>query len=171
VTPTKPAVARIRVVNASPLITLAKIGRIDLLNRAETTLIVPEPVAAEVLAGPRGDPARRALEAGFGQPFVPASSDPDVDAWSLGRGESAVISIARSSAALAVLDDREARKAARTLAVRLTGTLGLVIEAAREGRVESAAALIQELRAAGLRLAERAVAEALSKAFGDTAEL
>jgi predicted nucleic acid-binding protein len=168
--PKKRVVARVRVVNASPLITLAKVGRVDLLGGAETRLVVPEAVAGEVLAGPPHDPARRALEAGFGQPFTAASVDPDVVAWSLGTGESAVISIARSMGGLAVLDDREARNAARTLAVRLTGTLGLVIEGAREGRIESAAALIRELRAAGLRLQDRAVAEALSKAFGETWE-
>lgn len=59
----------VRVVNASPLITLAKVGRLDLLTRGRRQLVVPAQVADEVLAGPERDPARLALEGGFGAPF------------------------------------------------------------------------------------------------------
>ena len=45
------------VVNASPLITLAKIGQLQLLVRPGATLAVPEAVADEVRAGPEGDAA------------------------------------------------------------------------------------------------------------------
>ena len=38
------------VVNASPLIALAKIGRLDLLRAAEREVIIPEAVAKEILA-------------------------------------------------------------------------------------------------------------------------
>ena len=51
----------VRVVNASPLITLAKVGRLDLLTRGGRQLVVPTQVADEVLAGPERDPARVAL--------------------------------------------------------------------------------------------------------------
>ena len=49
--------ARVRFVNASPLITLAKVGRLDLLSGPGVQLVIPEAVAEEVLAGPEGDPA------------------------------------------------------------------------------------------------------------------
>lgn len=157
-------------VNASPLIALAKVGRLDLLTSRGQRLIIPEPVANEVLAGPQADPARVALESGFGTPFHPVGLDADVLAWSLGAGESSVLALARSLDAIAILDDRNARVAARALHVRLTGTLGIIIQGAREGDVGSAAELIRELRAAGLRLQDRAVAEALSRALGETWE-
>lgn len=131
-------------------------------------LIIPEEVAHEVLAGPEGDPARLALESGFGTPFHPVGLDADVLAWSLGAGESSVLALARSLDAMAILDDRNARVAARALRVRLTGTLGIIIQGARD--VGSAAELIRELRAAGLRLQDRAIAEALSRALGETWE-
>lgn len=147
--------ADIRVVNASPLIALAKVGRLDLLLNEGRRLIVPEAVAQEIFAGPPNDPARRALENGFGLPFQSNKVDVDVLAWSLGAGESSVLTVARSLEALAILDDRDARVAARTLGIRLTGTLGIVIQGAREGRVASAVGLIRELREAGLRLQDR----------------
>lgn len=157
----------VRVVNASPLITLAKVGRLDLLTRGGQQLVVPTQVADEVLAGPERDPARLALEGGFGAPFHSAVIDPEVLGWSLGAGESAVLSAARSMGAIAILDDQDARTAARSLGVRLTGTLGIVIQSARAGHIASAAQLIRELRDAGLRLDDRAVAGALSHSLGE----
>lgn len=52
------------VVDASPLIVLAKIGAIELLRPLGVTVVVPNAVVAEVLAGPPGDPSREALLAG-----------------------------------------------------------------------------------------------------------
>lgn len=49
-----------RVVNASPLIALAKIGQLGLLAEPEWVLIIAAPVAHEVLRWPAEDPARKA---------------------------------------------------------------------------------------------------------------
>ena len=51
-TPTKPLVDRIRVVNASPLITLAKVGRLDLLSARDVRIVIPN--AVEPTFGGRG---------------------------------------------------------------------------------------------------------------------
>jgi predicted nucleic acid-binding protein len=48
----------VRVVDASPLITLAKVGRLDLLEASGLQLVVPEPVAQEVRRGDADDAAR-----------------------------------------------------------------------------------------------------------------
>ena len=52
------------VVNASPVITLAKAGHLTLLTDLPETILLPAAVVGEVLAGPESDPARRALEGG-----------------------------------------------------------------------------------------------------------
>lgn len=155
--------ASIWVVNASPLITLAKIGRLDLLAAQDRSVIVPQPVLDEILAGPEGDPARLAFEASPPAEIRNAPTDPAVLAWNLGRGETAVLSLARAEGALAVIDDREARVAARVLGLRFTGTLGIVIQAVRAGRETAAAPLVHALRQAGLRLSDEAVADALQR--------
>ncbi len=159
---------RIRVVNASPLITLAKVGRLDLLSARDVRMVIPNAVAEEVLAGPQEDPARIALSKGFGAPYPPAPVDLDVLGWSLGSGETAVLSLARSCQAVAVLDDKEARAAAAVLGIRLSGTLGIVVQAAREGRVHSAAALLRDLREVGLRLDDSTIAKALASGLGES---
>ena len=45
------------VVNASPLIVLANVGRLSLLQALAGEVIIPESVAVELLAGEPGDPA------------------------------------------------------------------------------------------------------------------
>lgn len=158
------------VVNSSPMITLAKIGRLDLLYAPGRTVLVPSAVVEEILAGPADDPARIALETAPPAEIRPAPFDAAVLAWNLGRGETGVLSLARSLQALAVIDDQEARVAAQVLGVGLTGTLGVIIAAARAGRIPAAAPLIQALRDAGLRLSHPAIADALWHYLGETWE-
>jgi predicted nucleic acid-binding protein len=155
------------VVDTSPLVVLSKVGRVDLLRDVAGTLVVASAVADEIRAGPPNDPARVALESGrFGKPIT-VDLLPTVVEWGLGAGESAVLSLAAISSAVAVMDDREARRAAHALGVPVVGTLGIVLQAARDGRVESPATLVQALRDVGLRLDERAVAYAFQAILGE----
>jgi hypothetical protein len=54
------------VVNASPRITLAKAGHLTLVTALATEVLLPEAVVAEGLDGPGTDPARQAVEGGWG---------------------------------------------------------------------------------------------------------
>ena len=155
------------VVNASPLISLAKIGRLDLLRSAERDVLIPAAVAEEILAGPAGDPASLALSAGDLAERVPTANRVEVVEWGLGAGETAVLSLALEMAATAVIDDREARAAARALGFRLIGTLGVVIRARRDGRIPSAAAVMADLRRVGLRLDDDLLRHALRQFVGE----
>ncbi|MBI2569493.1 MAG: DUF3368 domain-containing protein [Candidatus Schekmanbacteria bacterium] len=155
------------VVNASPLIVLAKVGHLGLLHRPGRELVLPEPVAREILAGPDHDPARQALESGFGGAPVSVDITPAVAEWSLGHGESAVISLALRRMATVMIDDRDARRAAKALGVPLIGTLGVVIRARAEGRIASASEVLRQVSGRGFRLDDALVAEALYSAFGE----
>jgi hypothetical protein len=155
------------VVNASPLISLAKIGRLDLLRAADRDVLIPAAVAEEILAGPAGDPALVALTARDLPDPVPMASRVEVVEWGLGAGETAVLSLALDRGATAVIDDREARGAARSLGVPLIGTLGVVIRARREGRIPAAASVIADLRRVGLRLDDALLRQALRQFVGE----
>ncbi|HEY3353093.1 MAG TPA: DUF3368 domain-containing protein [Polyangia bacterium] len=149
--------------NASPLITLAKAGHLDLLTWPDIEVMVPQAVAAEVLAGPPVDPARVALEAGWGQ-RAPTIAVPEVILeWGLGRGESEVIALASARpGSVALLDDAAARMCARSLRLPVMGTVGVVMRARRLGRVPAAAGIIRALRHAGLYLDDHVIAAALA---------
>jgi uncharacterized protein len=155
------------VVNASPLIALAKIGQLELLLGSTRSLAVPLAVADEIRVGPTDDPARRALSAGFGGVPVSVEVSSQVEAWGLGRGESAVISLASRLSATAILDDRDARRAAKTLGLVVLGTLGVIVRARREGRIGSASELLKSLQGMGMRLDNVLVATVLRQAFGE----
>jgi predicted nucleic acid-binding protein len=52
-------VSEIWILNASPVITMAKAGYLHLFDQLAAKLLIPEPVAREILAGPLSDPAAK----------------------------------------------------------------------------------------------------------------
>lgn len=153
------------VVNASPLILLGKLGRLDLLERLAPALHVPDGVIREVSVGGRQpDPATAASVAWahtHRQPDVPVL--PSVAHWDLGAGESQVISQCIQNSAVAVLDDGEARACARSHELPLIGTLGVILRACRLGLVPAARPLIEQLIAEGSFLDKALVERELAK--------
>lgn len=152
------------VVDSSPVITLAKAGRLDLLEQLSTDLLIPLPVRDEILEGPPSDPARDALKSGWGQIVAPGPVPEAVLEWGLGAGESATLALALAEPGrAAILDDAAARACARTLGVRYLGTLAVVLRAKQAGLIESAANMMVALRQAGLRLDEGTLRAALER--------
>jgi predicted nucleic acid-binding protein len=149
------------VVNASPLIVLARAGRIDLLTLTGTPIHVPESVSREVRA--HSDDAARVLDTVPWLQTVPdAEMLPLVRGWDLGPGESAVLEWAQANRpARAIIDDYAARKLASVLAMQVTGTLGLALLAKQRGTIPLARPLVEELVRAGLYLSETLVGRAL----------
>lgn len=149
------------VVNSSPLIVLARAGRIDLLTLIGTPIHVPKTVSSEVRA--HSDEAARALDTIAWLQTVPdAETLPLVRGWDLGAGESAVLEWAQAHRpARAIIDDYAARKLASVLAVQVTGTLGLALLARQKGLVPLARPLVEELLQAGLYLSKPVIERAL----------
>ena len=155
------------IVNASPLITLAKIDRLDLLQGLAPAILVPGAVRLEVLAGPQDDPARRALESGWGQAVTAAQVTPEVLGWGLGAGETEVIAAAlEEPVAGVILDDARARACANSLRLPLIGTIGVVMRARHRGLIPVAAPVLAALEAAGLRI-DRQTIETVLNRFGE----
>lgn len=154
------------VVNASPIILLAKIGRLGWLEELSDELSVPAGVADEIRAGPEEDSARGWLT-GDGRARIRTVEQVDsaIAAWDLGIGESEVLAWARQHAGYeAILDDRAARNCATTLRIPVRGTLGIVLLAKREGLVSKAEPVLRELMQAGLRIDERVFQTAMKLA-------
>jgi predicted nucleic acid-binding protein len=148
--------------NASPLIALAKVDCLHLPEKLASEIIVPEAVRREILLGPAEDPARLALEEGWGLEASVASIPEGILEWGLGAGESAVLAASTQQRdAVAILDDDTARRCARALQVPVMGTLGIIIRAKVQGLIPSASALVRELQRAGLYLDLRTSRKAL----------
>ncbi|MFN0121147.1 MAG: DUF3368 domain-containing protein [Blastocatellia bacterium] len=143
------------VINASPLITLCKSGQEELLPRLFGEIIVPDGVWKEIMGGNAADPAAQRLRdpAAFSwcqkEPGITIPSL--IQAWDLGAGESEVLAFAMSHPDyLAVIDDAAGRRCARSLNIRVSGTVGLLILAKRRGVIDTVMPGIQALRQAGL---------------------
>ena len=150
------------VVNASPVIVLATVGRLALLESMCTELLIPESVVAEILAGPPADPARRAIEDGWGSRVAVECIAPDLLEWGLGMGETAVLAMALDrKPATVVLDDAAARTAARVLGIEVLGTVGVILRAKRRSVISSAADILKSLQAGGLWLNDDMIRSAL----------
>jgi predicted nucleic acid-binding protein len=158
-------VDRTLVVNASPLILLARIDRLELLASLAKLLVLPEAVIREIQAGSHRDETADKIK---NLPSVLQVADrpvPDrIRLWDLGAGESQVLAHGlESPGAEVVLDDLAARRCARSLGLRMTGTLGVVILCRHRGVIGAARPVIEALREAGLRLKLALMEEALAK--------
>ena len=72
----------------------------------------------------------------------------------MGRGEAEVLALALESAdPVVMLDDAVGRRAAELLGIRLTGTLGLLLDAKRKGLVPTVAPVLDELDRLRFRVA------------------
>jgi predicted nucleic acid-binding protein len=78
------------VINASPLICLAKAGYADLLLTLLDEALIPQAVVEEIQAGSPGDPANQVL-AWNKFAIANVAPSPEIIAWDLGKGEMEVL--------------------------------------------------------------------------------
>ena len=150
------------VVNASPLIVLGKIGQLELLHQLPKEVVVPIAVANEIKAGPANDAAKIGVEAGMFQLVETQEPTPELAAWDLGAGETAVISYALEHPTwTAILDDGAARKCAVSFDIRVKGSLAIVILAKRRGLISSAKQTLRAMQEVGWRLDEHTIRDVL----------
>lgn len=152
------------VVNASPVILLAKAGVIHLLPALCDELVIPSGVLGEVEQGNAADAGRAWLkDAGhqFIQPAPPLHLA--LASWGGGKGEAEVISWAlQYPGFVAILDDRAARALARRHQVPAFGSLRVIVTAKERGLIKQARPALEKLRGAGAyvsaELIDRAIA-------------
>jgi predicted nucleic acid-binding protein len=156
------------VVNASPVIALARVGQVELLSQLPQQVIIPLAVVEEISVGPENDPAHQAVESGVFEIIESPPPPPEILAWDLGKGETAVLSFAFANPdCTAILDDGVARRCARSFSIAITGTLTVVILARQHGLIESAAHVLRALQSNDFRLDEAVIRSALEQIVGE----
>ena len=150
------------VVNASPIITLAKAGYADLFPELFNVVFLPRSVAREIRAG--DDAASQLVLDAPWITNVAVDVPADISSWNLGDGESEVLSLALQDRGLrAAVDDRAARRCAEAFSIRTLGTVGIVVLATRRGLIDSARIAIDRLKASGLYLSDELIDSVLRK--------
>jgi predicted nucleic acid-binding protein len=155
-------VERRAIADASPLIILHHIGRFDLLGHLYRAILVPHGVISEIAAGPDGTQIQQALEHLSGYRRFSVTPDPRIIEWDLGMGETEVLTAAKEHRGSdLLLDDKAARKCATTFGYPVKGTLALLMEAKRNGLIDSLAVVIDELNGQGFWISDSLRRQAL----------
>lgn len=135
----------------------------DRVAKFAGTLVIPEPVKAEILGSHHNDAAARWLQ-GKGLSLVrPAVIETSALSGSaIGDGERSVISWAVAHKDfVAVLDDREARIIAQRLGVKVLGTVGVVLRLKSAGLIAEVKPHLSKIRQVGGFVSDELFHEAL----------
>jgi predicted nucleic acid-binding protein len=154
--------------NAGPLIALAKIERFELLRKLFSKLYIPQAVYDEVVVIGAGRAGAKETEQAVGD-WIKVQEVKDIVMvksllTKLGKGESEAIALAlETKADLVLLDDYKARATAEFMGLNMTGTVGMLNKAQKEGLISDLRPLLDELRARGFRLSDKVYAEILKR--------
>lgn len=151
------------VMNASPLILYARIGRLDLIEAMAPVLFVPQKVIDEVRVGLcKDDSAQIAVEWAMPRVIPDEQVPVSVEHWDVGPGESQVITHCIDNKRWAVLDDCMARRCAKAHSISVIGSLGMVLRAKQRGTISKAKPLIYKLKSAGMFVDDELIARCLA---------
>ncbi|MFZ2871403.1 DUF3368 domain-containing protein [Zavarzinia sp.] len=151
------------VINASPIILYARIGRLDVIERLAPKIIVPSKVIEEVQDGISKDmSARLAVDWAMRYIMPDIQVPPSVEHWDIGPGESQVISHCLQGNRWAVLDDRMARRCTNAHGVPIIGSLGIILRAKVCCVIESAKPLMNKLKSAGMYVDDELIRQSLA---------
>jgi len=152
--------------DASPLISLARIGRLDLLASLFQHILIPTDVHREVTEAGRGRPGAEEIRAARWIEVAASGwhADPELarTCEPLGAGERSAILLAQSLPAnLILLDEWKARRIAKSAGLAITGCLGVLEAGARRGFVPDLRGGYIDLLRQGVRFEIRLLQESL----------
>lgn len=157
-----------RIVNASPMIFLTRLGLVDLLSEPGVVVLVPDSVLGELFSLDPNDPAAEAVRSTPWIRVVPTPTIPDsLKAWKLGAGETAVLAVASAEVGPdkdVVIDDWKARRCAASLGIQVQGTLACLLIAKSAGRIGAVRPLIEQLRSSGMYISDPLMRRVLNQA-------
>ena len=154
------------IANTSPLQYLHQLGALTVFPKLVGSIIVPPAVHDELSAGRKlGLDLPDIQKLDWISVRLPSSSVALPMVNNLGAGERQVLALALETAdAICILDDALARRIAGVLKLRITGTLGILIDAKRCGLIATVRPQLDRLQSLGFRLAAHTRAAVLRMA-------
>ena len=153
------------VANSTPIIALCYIGKLHLLKDLYEEIMIPTAVYRELCAKQDSGVISELdrdwicickIKNEMAKTFFKSQlHDGEVEVMILGKEENAT---------LLILDDKNAKKHAKYLGFSVTGTLGVLLRAKREGYVDTVKPLIEELVSKGIYLDDGIIALCLNEA-------
>jgi len=152
--------------NSGPLITLATIGRLDLLKSLFERIAIPQAVYEEVVIQGQGEPGSKEVAEAEWIHTVPVQDRLAVNLLqeSLDTGESEAIVLGQElNARYILLDDALARRKADLIGLSVVGTLGVLLMARKAGLVPAVKPILDDLMQTDFRMSERVREVVLAK--------
>jgi len=142
--------------NTGPLISLARIGRLNLLKRYYNEIYIPKEVYEEIVIRGHGKPGcaevKRAdwiITKEIKDEFAARVLELEIE-----KGEAEAIVLAKElNAEIVLMDERIPREMLKTLGFKVAGTVGILIKAAKEGLLDLKVSL-DDLRNKGFWLSD-----------------
>jgi len=162
--------------NATPLIYLAKAGKLDLLEKVFGIVFIPEEVKAEVVDKGKllGEKDAYVVEKAISEGWLKVLAVEDIEVpLSLDRGERAVLSLAKKlRLKMVLLDEVAARSAAKLLDLTPRGTVFVLLKGLEKNELDLDEFLevLDTLIRHGFRLKEEVYLEAVKEARRLTSE-
>jgi predicted nucleic acid-binding protein len=150
--------------NATPLIAYQRIGELELLREVVGKIVIPQAVADEISRYGADKPG-----------YIDLSKEPWIGVRSLksdrqvrlllpilDQGEAEVIALAlEKKARLVLIDELTGRQIAESLGLSLTGSVGILIQAKRSGRIRAIKPYLNETIRQGIRYSQRFIDKVL----------
>jgi len=137
--------------NTSPISNLASIGRLNLLRQQFDHVLIPEAVATELTSHP--DPsATAAIQTAIQDKWIQIRTVRDstllrVLLLYLHQGEAEAIALVTEiSGSIVLIDEQEGRQTASHVGCAVTGVLGILLRAKRDGQIPAVRPEIELLR-------------------------
>jgi predicted nucleic acid-binding protein len=154
--------------NSSPLIALARIGRLSLLATMFQQILIPAEVHHEVTIAGKGLPGAGEVEKSAWIQIKAQQLPPELSlataCQNLGPGERGAIFLAKGlSADLLLLDEWKARRVARAAHLPVAGCLGILEAGARRGLVPDLRQAYVDLLRQGIRYDMKLLQDSLTR--------
>ncbi|MDR1779895.1 MAG: DUF3368 domain-containing protein [Tannerella sp.] len=151
--------------NTTPILSLIKIGKLDILKELYGQIMIPEAVFNEMEVGKDWLFYKDLSKIDWIriEPIQQITSK--LYLFDLDAGEAEVIILAQEQKAdLVIMDEIMGRRYAKQLGLKLTGTLGILLRAKEKGLIEAIAPLISDLIKNGVWISSELIKVVLEKA-------
>jgi len=156
------------VADASPLIALAILGRLDLLDKLFIEVLVPTAVYQE--ATQQNKPHAQEIKQFIQDKVVAASNLLDVQKFNndvdLGEAEAIALALEKGIANI-LIDDGKGRRFVQSKGLQPIGTIGMLLQAKRKGLIPEIKPLLETLKSNRIRISPLLMQQALLLAGED----
>lgn len=154
--------------NTSPISNLAKVGQLNLIPQLYGTILIPTAVYEELLDEQAGETVITAVQSAVWLETQSVQNQELVSELrnrvNVGEAEAIVLAIEANATRL-LIDERLGRKAATNFGLKITGLLGILLIAKRQGLIMSVKPLMDDLVAkANFRISSQLYLEVLNAA-------